>query len=333
MINAKANIVILATGGTIAGESSSELKTTGYKAGILGVDILVDSVPKLRSLATITIEQIDNIDSADMNDCIWLKLANRINSLLCKNNIDGIVVTHGTDTMEESAYFLNLVVKSSKPVVLTGAMRPATSMSADGVKNLYNAVALAISKDAFNKGVMVVMNDRIFSSRDVSKTHTSNIDAFKGVNSGEMGYIIDGVVYFNTITIKPHTNDTPFDVRGLNNLPKVDIVYTYTNDGSKVALEAFVNSGSKGIVVAGSGGGSIHKNQRQFLEKLLAQKKINVVKSSRVGAGLVVISDLERKQGFISANNLNPQKARVLLMLSLTKTNIPSEIERYFEIY
>lgn len=330
---AKPNIVILATGGTIAGEAKSSLATTGYKAGSLGVEALINAVPEIQNIAKLSGKQVANINSSDMTDQIWLTLADKINSLLSSPNVNGIVIAHGTDTMEETAYFLNLVVKSNKPVVLTGAMRPATATSADGPKNLYNAVSLAADKNAKNKGVMVAVNDKIYSAREVSKTHTLNIEAFKAPNSGEIGYIVDGKVFFNSFSIKPHTKDSPFNIKGLKELPKVDIVYTYSNDGSKVAVEAFLNAGTKGLVVAGSGAGSIHINQKKYLMELLAQKKLIVVKSSRVGSGLVPLSKEEIKQGFLSANNLNPQKARILLMLALTKTSNPKEIQKYFDFY
>lgn len=327
----KPNIMILATGGTIAGEAKSELATTGYKAGSVGVGDLVQAVPELQNLAHISTEQIANIDSSNMTDAIWLKLAKRINTLLGESKIDGIVITHGTDTMEETAYFLNLVIKSDKPIVLTGAMRPSTAMSADGPKNLYNALALASDKQAKGKGVMVVMNDKIYAAREVAKTHTLNVDAFNSPNSGEMGYIIDGKIHWNALSKRLHAKQSPFDITGLEQLPKVDIVYTYANDGSKVAIKAFLESGTKGLVVAGSGAGSIHQNQKDYLIELLEKHQIIVVKSSRTGAGIVPLSQEEKAQGFISAGNLNPQKARVLLMLALTKTQVIDKIAQYFE--
>lgn len=328
---AKPNIMILATGGTIAGEAKAGTQTTDYQAGSLGIDVIVQAIPELDDIADISGEQVVNIDSSNMTDDIWLNLARRVNDVLSSSRVDGVVITHGTDTMEETAYFLNLVVKSNKPVVITGAMRPATSMSADGPKNLYNAVALAGAKEAVKKGVLVVMNDRIFSARDVSKTHTLNTDAFGSPNSGEVGYILDGKPYFNTQTIKPHTTQTPFNVKNLKELPKVDIVYTYSQDGSKVAIDAFLNAGAKGLIVAGSGAGSIHENQKKYLINLLERRQVAIVKSSRVGAGFVPVDAKEKEQGFISGNNLNPQKARVLLMLALTKSNNPKDIAQYFE--
>ena len=327
MAQAKPKVAILATGGTIAGSTESKLATTGYTAGVLGVEVLIQAVPEIKELADITGEQIANVDSSNMTDEIWLKLAKRCNELLGK--VDGIVITHGTDTMEETAFFLNLVVKSDKPVVLVGAMRPATAMSADGPKNLYNAVALAANANAKGKGVMIAMNDKILGARDAQKTHTLNVSAF---DFGNLGYIVDGKVFFENTNLKAHTKKAEFDVSKLKSLPKVDILYTYSNDGSAVAAKALFENGTKGIVVAGSGAGSIHTAQKEVLKELLA-KGLKVVVSSRVRQGFVAVGDEDRTLGFISAQDLNPQKARVLLMLALTKTNESKKIWELFERY
>lgn len=329
---AKPNIVILATGGTIAGSADSQIQTTGYKAGVVGIDTLLKAVPELKNLANIKGEQIANIDSADMTDEIWLTLAKRINTLLQSNDVDGIVITHGTDTMEETAFFLHLVVKSDKPVVLVGAMRPSTAMSADGPKNLYNAVALASDSQARGKGVMIAMNDRIQSARQATKTHAINVETFKSPNSGDMGYILDGKIYFNYAPMQPHTRKSIFNVDSLKSLPKVDILYSYANDGMGVAAKALFNAGTQGIVVAGTGAGSIHRYQKDELLKLM-EKGLIAVKSSRVGSGIVTASEAEKQQGFIGAKDLNPQKARILLMLALTKTKNPQKIAEIFEKY
>lgn len=328
---AKPNITILATGGTIAGSTHSAIATTGYTAGVVGVNALIKAVPQIQDLANVSGKQIANIDSSNMRDEIWLKLAKEINKLFAKG-VDGIVITHGTDTMEESAYFLNLTIKSDKPVVLVGAMRPSTAISADGPKNLYNAVALAANKDAQGKGVMVAMNDKILSARGVVKTHSLNVDAFSSPNSGNLGYIVDGEVFFYDNISKIHTKNYPFDISKLTSLPKVDILYTYSNDGSGVAAKALFENGTKGIVVAGSGAGSIHEDQKSVLVKLM-KKGLDVVVSSRVVAGCVAISDSDKKLGFISAKDLNPQKARVLLMLALTKTSDSKKVQEYFLKY
>ncbi|ELM7648536.1 type II asparaginase, partial [Campylobacter upsaliensis] len=270
MAEAKPKVAILATGGTIAGSIDSAVATTGYTAGVVGVDVLIKAVPEIQNLAKIEGQQIANIDSSNMRDEIWLKLAQEINKLFA-SGVDGVVITHGTDTMEETAYFLNLTIKSDKPVVLVGAMRPSTAISADGPKNLYNAVALAADKNARGKGVMVAMNDKIQSARAVVKTHTLNVDAFSSPDFGDMGYIVDGKVYFYNNVAKAHTKKTPFDVKNLKELPKVDILYSYSNDGSGVAAKALFENGTKGIVVAGSGAGSIHEAQKEVLKELLTK--------------------------------------------------------------
>lgn len=331
MKKAKSRIAILGTGGTIAGFIDSTIATTGYAAGAIDIDVLIKAVPQIRDLADISWEQIANIDSSNMCDEIWLRLAKKIAKLFAEG-IDGVVITHGTDTMEETAYFLNLTIKSDKPVVLVGAMRPSTAISADGPKNLYNAVALVVNKEAKNKGVMVAINDKILSARGVVKTHSLNVDAFSSPDFGDLGYIVDGKVFFYNNVIKAHTKNTPFDVSKLTSLPKVDILYSYSNDGSGVAAKALFEHGTKGIVVAGSGAGSIHKNQKDVLKELL-KKGLKVVVSSRVVAGCVAVSDSDEKLGFISAEDLNPQKARVLLMLALTKTSDPKKIQEYFLKY
>ncbi|MDL0107947.1 type II asparaginase [Campylobacter felis] len=331
MAEAKPRVAILATGGTIAGSIDSAVATTGYTAGVVGVDVLIKAVPEIQNLAKIEGQQIANIDSSNMRDEIWLKLAKEINKLFA-SGVDGVVITHGTDTMEETAYFLNLTIKSDKPVVLVGAMRPSTAISADGPKNLYNAVALAADKNAKGKGVMVSMNDKIQSARGVVKTHTLNVDAFSSPDFGDMGYIVDGKVYFYNNVAKARTKNAPFDVKNLKELPKVDILYSYSNDGSGVAAKALFENGTKGIVVAGSGAGSIHEAQKEVLKELLT-KGLKVAVSSRVVAGRVAVSEADNKLGFISAEDLNPQKARILLMLALTKTNDVKKIQEYFLKY
>ncbi|EAJ1289159.1 type II asparaginase [Campylobacter jejuni] len=331
MKKAKSRIAILGTGGTIAGFIDSTIATTGYTAGAIDIDVLIKAVPQIRDLADISWEQIANIDSSNMCDEIWLRLAKKIAKLFAEG-IDGVVITHGTDTMEETAYFLNLTIKSDKPVVLVGAMRPSTAISADGPKNLYNAVALVANKEAKNKGVMVAINDKILSARGVVKTHSLNVDAFSSPDFGDLGYIVDGKVFFYNNVTKAHTKNAPFDVSKLTSLPKVDILYSYSNDGSGVAAKALFEHGTKAIVVAGSGAGSIHKNQKDVLKELL-KKGLKVVVSSRVVAGCVAVSDSDEKLGFISAEDLNPQKARVLLMLALTKTSDPKKIQEYFLKY
>ncbi len=326
----KSCIALLATGGTIAGEGSCELGIAEYKAGVLPIQALIERIPNIKELAHIQAKQIANIDSSNMTHEIWLTLARECNALLENPKIDGIVITHGTDTLEESAYFLNLVLKSGKPVVLTGSLRPACAVDFDGLRNLYNAVLLASNKETWNRGVMVLISDKIYGARDVSKKHTMSLESFKG---GEMGCVVDKRVFLNQMSLKRHTKDSVFSVARLKDLPKVDILYSYCNDGSRVAAEAFLKAGARGLIVAGSGAGSIHKSVKKYLVELLRENRIFVVKSSRTGEGNVLLSAEEREQGFLSANDLNPQKARILLMLALTKTNDLREIQGYFESY
>ncbi len=326
------NIKILATGGTIAGSADSNTKVTGYKAGAIGIETLINAVPEMKKYANVSGEQVASIGSNDMTNDVWLKLATRCNELLASNDVDGIVITHGTDTLEETAYFLNLVVKSDKPVVIVGAMRPATAISADGPINLLNAVRVAGDKSSKGRGVLVVMNDEINGARDVTKTNTSTVSTFKAPELGCLGYIGAERPYFYKESTRKHTRQTEFDVSGLTDLPNVEIIYTHVNEG-RALVDAVIAEGAKGIVYAGSGMGSIHKNAEPALVE--AQKKgIVVVRSSRTGNGLVLPSSEQwTAEGFLDGDTLNPQKARVLLQLALTKTNDPKEIQRMFNEY
>ena len=234
----KPNIHILATGGTIAGTGASAT-ATNYTAGQVAIGTLLDAVPQLKEIAHVTGEQVVRIGSQDMNDEVWLTLANRINELLNQPETDGIVITHGTDTMEETAYFLNLTVKSDKPVVLVGAMRPSTALSADGPLNLYNAVVTASDKQSTGKGVLVVMNGSILGAESVSKMHTTGVETFQAPNAGALGYVLNSQVVYNQAPLKKHTTESVFDVSGLKKLPKVGIVYSYSNiDADMVVLAA-----------------------------------------------------------------------------------------------
>ena len=331
MAQAKPKIAILATGGTIVSSIEDCVATTGYSVGGLSVENLISGVRGIEDLATITTKQISNIDSANMRDEIWLKLAKEINQIL-DSDFDGVVITHGTDTMEETAYFLHLTIKSYKPVILVGAMRPSNSVSSDGAKNLYNAVALAANKESEFKGVMVTMNDKILSARGVTKTHTLNLDAFSSPDFGDLGYMVDGKAYFYSAITKAHTTNIPFDISQISNLPKVDILYSYSNDGNAVAAKALFANGTKGLIIAGSGAGSIHEDHEKALKELISQGlKVDV--SSRISQGRVALNSEKKSFGFISAEELKPQKARVLLMLSLIKTDDISQIQDYFLKY
>lgn len=328
-----ANVTILATGGTIAGSGATSTTTIGYTAATVGVQQLIQAVPEMAKVANVTGEQVFQIASESMGNEHWLALAKRINVLLSQNSVDGIVITHGTDTMEETAYFLNLVVKSKKPVVLVGAMRPSTAMSADGPINLYNAVALASNPDAAGKGVMIAMGDQIHGARDVSKTNTSTPDSFKSADLGMMGYIQGGKPFFYRVSTRKHTADTEFDIGAVQALPQVDIIYGYANM-NPVALDAFIAAGAKGIIHAAVGDGSVPAKVKPALSA--ARKKGTlIVRSSRVGQGIVARNGEanDDELDFVVSDTLNPQKARILLMLALTKTNSTKDIQRMFYAY
>lgn len=330
---AKPNVVILATGGTIAGAGSTSTTTVGYTAAVTPVDTLITNVPELAKVANVKGEQVAQIASESMTMDIWLKLANRVNQLLAQDNVDGIVITHGTDTLEETAYFLDLVVKSDKPVVLVGSMRPGTAMSADGSLNLYRAVILAGNKDAIGKGVLVMLNDTINAGREVTKTITDRVDTFKAPELGALGVFTGDQPVFYRQSVRRHTAASEFDVSGLTSLPRVDIVYHYAgNEGTMI--DAAVQAGARGIVHAGTGNGSIAKAEYPAVENALKQGVV-FVRSARVGNGIIARNGEanDDKYGFVASDNLNPQKARILLMLALTKTTDVKEIQRMFWEY
>ena len=324
------NVTILATGGTIAGGGDSATKSN-YTAGKVGVENLVNAVPQLKDIAVVKGEQVVNIGSQDMNDDVWLTLAKKINHDCAAT--DGFVITHGTDTMEETAYFLDLTVKCEKPVVLVGAMRPSTSMSADGPFNLYNAVITAVDPQSAKRGVLVVMNDTVMDGRDVTKTNTTDVATFRSVNFGPLGYIHNGKVDYQRTPARKHTSATPFDVSNLSELPKVGIVYNYAS-ASDLPAKALIEAGYQGIVSAGVGNGNLYKTIFDTLATA-AHQGVAVVRSSRVPTGATT-EDAEiddAKYGFVASGTLNPQKARVLLQLALTQTKDPKQIQQMFNQY
>jgi L-asparaginase len=326
------NIVVLATGGTIAGAAASDVQA-GYTSGQVGVDQLLAAVPQAKKIAHLKGEQIANIGSQDMNDEVWLKLATRVNELLAQPDVSGIVITHGTDTIEETAYFLNLVTKSRKPVVLTAAMRPATALSADGPLNFYNAVAVAGHKEAGGRGVLVVVNDWIHAAQSLTKTSTTAVQTFLSPIWGLIGTVAYGTPEFYREPIGKNTNESEFSVNSTTALPRVDIIMAHENmDGA--LINAAAAAGAKGIVIAGVGNGNMTK---QALDAIASQTKngVVIVRSSRVATGNVGrnVEVDDDKTGTIASLGLNPQKSRVLLRLALTKTQDAKQIQRYFDEY
>jgi L-asparaginase len=330
---AKPKIMVLATGGTIAGAQASTAEA-GYKSGSFSVDDLIKAVPQLKDIADISGEQVANIGSQTMNHEVWLKLAKRVNEVL-KGNTDGVVITHGTDTMEETAYFLGLVVKSDKPVVLVGSMRPATAIGADGPANLYNAVALAANPEAKGRGPLVILNDEIHYAHEAVKTNSTALDTFKSPNRGRAGVMNTGKAYFFSQNTTRHTTKSEFSVdgKGVNDLPYAEIVYSYANFG-RDTIDFLVSKGVKGIVLAGVGDGNSTDTAIAALAEA-AKKGIAVVRATRTGSGLIVrnVEVDDDKLGFIASMELNPQKARVLLMLGLMKTSDPKKLQEFFMEY
>ena len=321
----KGKVVVLATGGTIAGVGDAG-KSAGYTPGTLTAEDLISAVPELADVAEIEAIQVCNVNSDDITDKVWIELANKINELSKDKDITGFVITHGTDTMEETAYFLNLTVKTDKPVVITGSMRPSTSISADGPMNLYESVCVAASEEAKGKGVLVVFSDLIFTARSVTKTSTYDVMAISAGETGACGVVRDGAVYFYEESVKRHTAESEFDVSSLKELPKVSVIF-FSVDMDPGILK-YAAEHSDGIVIAGAGAGEFSEG---FIE-VVKDLKIPVVISSRIGDG-IIISDNLLVEGTIAGDNLPPQKAAVLLRLALTKTKDAAKIQDMFFEY
>lgn len=326
------NIVILATGGTIAGAAASGTQAA-YTSGAVTIDAMLAAVPGIKDLANIKGEQISNVGSQDMTFDIMVTLAKRCNTILSGNSVDGVVITHGTDTMEETAYFLNLVVKSDKPVVLVGSMRPSTAISADGPLNLYDAVAVAADPNSQGRGVLVVMNDWIHGAHSLTKTSTTAIQTFMSPLRGLIGVSTYGKNDFYRSPSWKHTSASEFDVSSVTKLPRVDILYAYA-DMSPDLIEASVANGAKGIVIAGVGNGNMNKASLEAAARA-AKKGVVVVRSSRVVTGTVGrnVEVNDDEMGFIASDELNPQKSRILLTLALLKPRSNADLQGLFQTY
>lgn len=326
-------VVVLSTGGTIAGRGGSTTSLTEYKAGsILGSE-LVDAVPEIKRYAQVRVEQIVNIGSTNMRSDVWLKLAARINQIFSEEpKVAGVVITHGTNTLEETAYFLHLTVRHDKPVVLVGSQRPATAISADGPLNLLNAIRVAGAPVSRGKGALVVMNDEINGARDVTKSNTYRVEAFRSGELGFLGYVDADAVTFYRASTKRHTAQSEFDVSKLSSLPKVEILYAYA-EPSVEGIKALA-AGAGGLVFAGTGAGGLSDPERAVIKGLgpFDQRPV-IVRSNRTGNGRVIPRKDYDAEGMVPGDNLNPQKARILLMLALTKTRDLNEIRRIFREY
>jgi L-asparaginase len=307
-----------------------------YKGGVIQGGELVDAVPEVKQYAAVKVEQVSNKGSNDINLGDWITLAKRVRAIFAEApKVSGVVVTHGTATLEETAYFLNLTVKDERPVIVVGAQRPPTAVSADGPLNLINAIRTAACPEAIGKGTLVVMNDEINCARDVSKANTYRVETFRSGELGFLGYVDPDKVVFYRASTKRHTAQTEFDVTQINQFPRVEIVYSYVQP-DVAGLQAFHGSGVRGIVFAGTGAGVISKAERDAVEEIHScpvESRPVMVRSNRTGNGRVLARKEFDALGMIPADNLSPQKARVLLMLALTRTSDHQEIARMFSEY
>jgi L-asparaginase len=327
-----ARVAIIVTGGTIDSVGTDRLDIAWYFEANQRLEpgALLARVPELTHVATVEEVPFRRVPSHALQFADWLELGRCIQDLFESDRVDGVVITHGTNTIEETAYFLTLTVKSDRPVVLVGAMRPASALSADGDLNLLNAVRVAGSSESRGRGVMVVLNDTIHSARDVTKTATFRVQTFQGRDLGPTGYAdADGRVVFYHSSDRRHTLQSEFDIRGLTELPRVDVVVSYVGaDGA--LIDAAVAAGARGIVSAGTGGGRPTPLEDEALDRARAQGVV-VCQSSRVGSGRVVRAPSLAARGFVAADNLVPWKARILLALALTRSQEPDVIQRFFD--
>jgi len=323
-------VAIIATGGTIAGTGQLG-KTASYRAGEISVEDIISSIPMIKEIADIETVQLFNVDSNEMDPQKWIELTRVVNEVARRPEIDGIVVTHGTDTLDETAYFLNLTIYTQKPVVITGAMRPATATSADGPFNLYQAVCLAVHESARDQGVMALFSNTIYGARDIQKVNNYKIDAFDQKSFGCLGYMQDDKVYLYSKTFKTHTIHSIFSYGQMEHLPEVAIAYFYA--GAKASVLENLAKDHQGIILVGSGSGNYNQEWLHMIEKL-SHQGIVFVRASRVPAGLIFDDEVfDPHHLCIPANTLSPQKARVLLMLALGKTKDVSQIKSIFEQY
>ena len=321
------NIMVIGTGGTIAGTGESG-KTLSYQSGQIEVNDLISEIPDLKHIANVTSNELLSIDSCDITCRDWIHLTNYINETAESDEFDGFVITHGTDTLEETAFFLNLTVKTSKPVVITGSMRPSTAMSPDGPFNIFQAVALASSEEAVGKGVLVAFSDTIYEARDVQKINTFRVSAFSQRDLGCLGYIRDDKVYFYASSTKKHTYNSEFDVAKISELPNVSIAPFYADANTNIL--DYLRQNSQGIILSGAGCGGCSTIWDKKIQEFMSDN-FPVVRSSRISNGLVTSEYISQKGIF--SNTLSPQKSRILLSLALTKTNSIEKIRSIFETY
>ena len=326
------NVVVLATGGTIAGAGATAMNSASYSAAKVPVDKLLAGLPELAKVANVRGEQVFQIASESFTNDNLLVLARRVSALAKQGDVDGIVITHGTDTLAETAYFLSLTVHTDKPIVVVGSMRPGTALSADGALNLVNAVSVAAAADAKGKGVLVTMNDEIQSGRDVNKDVNIKTGAFLS-QWGPLGMSVEGKNYWFRAPVKRHTMQSEFNIDQIQSLPPVEIVYSY-GSVPPTAVNAFASAGAQAIVHAGTGNGSVADRIVPVLNDWRSKGTV-IVRSSRVPYGFVLrnAEQPDDKYDWVVAHDLRPEKARLLTALALTKTKDTREIQRIFWEY
>ena len=328
-------VALIVTGGTIDSVGVDRLDLAWYiEAGKrLGEGELLERLPELDQVARVEEVPFRRIPSQAMTFKDWADLIQLIHDTFESDRADGVVITHGTNTLEETAYYLHLTLKTDKPVVIVGSMRPSSGLSADGYLNILNAVRVAGDPQSRGKGVLVVLNDTIHSARDVTKTATYRLETFQGRDLGPLGYAdADGRVLYYHRPVRPHTTQTEFNLDDLpEELPRVDIVVSYIGaDGS--AIDAAVAAGAKAIISAGTGAGRPTPGEDEAIDRA-REKGVLICQSTRVGSGRTVQSPKAKERGDIGADNLVPWKARLLLTLGLTKTSDPQELQRLFDTY
>ena len=331
----KPRVYLIGTGGSISfiGKHRTDYINYTYDNKHLTIQELLDRIPEVNDFAEVRTEQYLNLGSADLLPSHWLGLAKRINRVFSEDpEAAGVAITHGTATLEETAYFLNLTVKSHRPVVVTGAMRPPTALDTDADLNLLDCIRVAAAPQSAGRGVLTILNNEVQAARDVTKSNSYRLETFKPGELGFLGYAdSDGQVVFYRTPTRSHTLDTEFDVEAITELPRVDIAYVYAGaDG--LVVNALAEAGVAGIVVASLGGGSIPALLTNALREA-RQRGIKVVMTTQAGSGRVVQTRRFTEAGFIVADNLTPKKARILLMLALNKTDDPAKIQRMMLTY
>lgn len=329
----KPKVAVIGTGGTIAsiGKTSLDIVDYGANKTMLEVDKILELFPEVHEVADVVPVPFSAIPSPAVGFAEWKALVEKIDALAADPDLDGIVITHGTASLEETAYVLHLTVKADVPVIVIGSQRPSSALSTDAGFNLVNALRVAGDPAARGLGVMTLLNDEIQCAREVTKTATYRLQTFQSPDFGCLGHADGDAVVFYRRPIRRHAPETEFDLRPLSALPRVDIVYAYAG-ADAVAAEAFMAAGAEGIVSAGFAPGFCGPGVEETLKAAVASG-VTVVQSTRAGSGRTVRSSRAAEAGFIAADNLNPQKARILLMLALTVTRDPEEVARMFQTY